>query len=321
MTTTAVAKTSQADTIRAMLEQNRDKLMAVAPRHLDVNRLFRLMNVAVQKTPALLKCTPRSLLASLMQAAQLGLEPDGTLGQAYLIPYWNSKTKTNEAQLQLGYRGLMTLARRSGEIQTISANVVYSNDRFDFQLGLNEILDHSPRLGDRGEMIAVYAVARLRDGSHALEVLYPKDIERAKKSSKALKDGPWVTHPEEMWKKTAIKRLCKYLPLAVEAQDAIAHEDLVDVDMSSIGSEYPEVEEATHTKTEALKEKLAEAKGAADNPAFEDHRSALQDAQTQEELSMAWEELGKGGWNGFTDEEIKELTELLKKRKKELNSI
>jgi len=317
MTTTAIEPLSQADTVRAMLEENRAKLAAVVPKHLNVNRMFRLMNVAVQKTPALLKCTHRSLLASLMQAAQLGLEPDGTLGQAYLIPFWNSKTKTNEAQLQLGYQGLMTLARRSGEIQTISANVVYSNDRFLYQLGLNETLEHVPTMKDRGEMIAVYAVARMKDGSHAMEVLYPEDIERAKKSSKAADNGPWATHPEAMWKKTAIKRLCKYLPMAVEAQEAFRQDDYIDADVTPI-PEYAEVEKETQAKTEALKERLAGAKGSDGNPAFEDHRSALQDAETHEELSAAWAEVGKGNWEGFTEEEVKELTELLKKRKAEL---
>ena len=106
----------------------------------------------------------------MMTAAQLGLEPNTPLGQAYLLPYWNSKANAYECQFQLGYKGLLDLAYRSGEISVIQAHVVYSEDQFSYSFGLKPELKHIPASGERGEPVYVYAIFHTKDGGYGFEV-------------------------------------------------------------------------------------------------------------------------------------------------------
>jgi phage RecT family recombinase len=174
---------------------------------------------SIQKTPKLMECTPQSLLACVMTCAQLGLEPDQFLGQAYLVPFGNVCT------LIPGYRGYIALARRSGELQTLSAQVVYSNDEFSLQYGVEDTLIHKPALNGRGEMIGAYCVFKYKDGGYSFDWMSKEDIDKIRKRSKAANDGPWVTDYDEMAKKTVIKRHAKLAPLSVEFQKAVALEE------------------------------------------------------------------------------------------------
>ena len=159
-------KPSAISTLRDLLEKARPKLAEVTPKHLSADRLVRIAVASCSKTPQLLQCTPTSVLNAVMQAAQLGLEPGGPLGDAYLVPY-----KT-ECQLIVGYRGLVALARRSGQIISIEAHVVHEKDRFVCKYGLDAVLVHEPDWSaDPGPVIAVYAVARLKDGGVQYEVM------------------------------------------------------------------------------------------------------------------------------------------------------
>jgi recombination protein RecT len=136
-----------------------------------------------------------------------------------------------EVQFQVGYKGLLALARRSGEISTITAEVVHANDTFAYQLGDEPMIDHKPSLEDEpGEPIFVYAIAKLKDGGIQRVVMTRGAIEKIRTRSKAGSSGPWVTDWEEMAKKTAIKRLCKLLPMSIELADAIATDTEAELD-------------------------------------------------------------------------------------------
>ena len=111
---------------------------------------IRLTLTAFSKTPKLYECTQASLLGALLMAAQLGMEPNSPLGQAYLIPYYNRDKAAYECQFQLGYKGMINLAYRSGKVTDIAAYEVRANDRFDYELGLESKLYHKPALRDRG---------------------------------------------------------------------------------------------------------------------------------------------------------------------------
>ena len=212
--------------IRALLERSKSQMAMALPKHLTADRLLRVAMTSIQKTPSLMDCTPQSLLACVMTCAQLGLEPDQFLGQAYLVPFRDNKKGVTTCTLIPGYRGYISLARRSGEMQTVSAQVVYSNDDFKLQYGINDILQHSPRMsGDRGEPIGAYCVFKYKDGGYSFDFLPTSEIEKVRKRSKAATDGPWVTDWDEMAKKTVIKRHAKLAPLSVEFQRAIALED------------------------------------------------------------------------------------------------
>jgi recombination protein RecT len=217
---TALAAQGQVKTIRDLLEKQKRQIALALPSHLSPDRLLRVVMTSIQRTPKLLECDQRSLLSAVFQAAQLGLEPDGALGLAYLLPYGK------ECQLIVGYKGLVALARRSGEISTIYARVVHERDEFSFEYGLSEQLRHVPSLeDDPGAMTHVYAVAKLKDGGVQYEVMSRREVEGIKVRSKSSKYGPWVTDYEEMAKKTVIRRLSKMLPASVELSRAVANDE------------------------------------------------------------------------------------------------
>lgn len=204
--------------INGLLQSSKavEAIKAVLPRHMNHEKLIRITSVAVSRTPQLQECDPISILTSVVIAARLGLEPDGILGSAYLVPFFNKNTKRKEAQLIPGYRGLIDLARRSGSVLSVDAQVVRDGDEFEYEFGLTPKLRHKPALtDDEREMRAVYAIAHIRDGEPVFEVMSKGQIESIKRQSKAT-FGPWVDHFEEMARKTVIRRLCKRLPLSVE---------------------------------------------------------------------------------------------------------
>lgn len=208
-----------------LLAANMKAIQSCLPKHMTPERMCRVALQTIRRTPQLMNCTPESLVAAIVEASSLGLELD-LRGQAYLVPYKNSVT------LIPGYKGLMDLAYRSGRVTNIYAEVVCENDQFAFALGLAPKLEHTPNLEDRGALKAVYAVARVKDADPAFVVLGKTEIDKIRKASKASGSGPWVQWEEEMWKKTAIRRLCKYLPLSPEIQKAIALDEAADAGVS-----------------------------------------------------------------------------------------
>src|SRR6185369_3570445 len=153
---------------------------------------------SIQRTPKLLDCTQASLLAAVIQSAQLGLEPDGVIGHAYLVPYGKV------AQLIIGYKGLIDLARRRGHISTIYAQPVYEKDRYRMIRHIyRDDLEYEPAdVDDPGPLARVYAVARLRGGGEQFECMRKREIDAIRRRSRAAQDGPWVTDYDEMAKKT-----------------------------------------------------------------------------------------------------------------------
>lgn len=247
MATQNLPATQKAANIRALLEKSKGQMTMALPKHLTADRLLRVAMTSIQRTPKLLDCTQQSLLACIMTCAQLGLEPDQFLGQAYLVPYGNVCT------LIPGYRGYIALARRSGEVQSVSSQVVYSKDHFILQYGIDEKLEHVPAEGDRGEVKGAYVVFKYKDGSYSFDYMAKNDIDKIRKRSKASNDGPWVTDYDEMAKKTVIKRHVKLAPLSVEFAQAVALEDRANNGESQadlLGMDDGNVIDAEPTETE-----------------------------------------------------------------------
>jgi recombination protein RecT len=208
-TTTALER-RQTPTLKAYLEAAGPKLREICARHLPADRLMRLAVAAVSRTPQLQKCRPETLLSAIFIAGRLGLEPDGVLGSAYLVPFGD------ECQLIIGYRGLIDLATRSGKVISIVSRVVHEKDLFRVRLGTDEAIKHIPSDDeDPGPMTHVYAVARLADGSPKFEVMSRKQVDAIRARSRG-KGGPWSTDYEEMARKTVIRRLAKSLPMSTE---------------------------------------------------------------------------------------------------------
>jgi len=225
MATTNLPATQKAANIRALLEKSKGQMSMALPKHLTADRLLRVAMTSIQKNPKLLECTQQSLLACVMTCAQLGLEPDQFLGQAYLVPFKDTKKGIITCTLIPGYRGYIALARRSGEVQSVSSQVVYSNDHFVLQYGIDEKLEHIPADGDRGAVKGAYVVFKYKDGSYSFDYMAKNDIDKIRARSKSANDGPWATDYDEMSKKTVIKRHVKLAPLSVEFAHAVALED------------------------------------------------------------------------------------------------
>jgi recombination protein RecT len=217
-----------ARTIMHIMEGQADRLASCATKHLTPEKLIRMIGVQMQRVPKLGTCTPISVLECAMTLSELGLSP-GVLGDAYLIPYSNTCT------VIVGYRGLLKLARRSGHISTVQAEVVREGDEFQWRFGMDAALSHVPKADTKAKMTHAWAMAKFRDGSYQFVVLREAEINDIRKRSKAGNNGPWVTDTAEMWKKTALRRLCKMLPLTPEIEQQIAVADKTEFNFEDLG--------------------------------------------------------------------------------------
>ncbi|MEF8794008.1 recombination protein RecT [Thiohalorhabdus sp.] len=225
---------SPAKTVWDMMSKHQGQIKAALPKGLESERLVRIAMTEIRSNPKLLECEPKSLFGAVIQSAQLGLEP-GIMGEAYLIPFRNKGQM--EVQFIPGYKGLLKLARRSGQVKKIETGVVRENDVFEVEYGTSEKLRHIPAQQDRGGIQAVYALAKLRDDEGGepevqFEVMSLDEIEEVRSTSKASQSGPWVDWWEQMARKTVAKRLIKWLPTSVEAQEAVALDERADAGVS-----------------------------------------------------------------------------------------
>ncbi len=220
---------------RQVLEKNHERIIAAMGNTKNAsdaaNRLIVAVALEVRKRPELQKCTKVSILQCVLEACSVGLSPVGPMQYAYLIPYWNRATNSTEAQLQIGYRGFVELARRSKCVLSINADVVRQGDFFEFEKGETITIKHRPSFDSDGEqgVIAAYAVANLVGGGVEAEAMprwrVDKIMERAKAKRRDGSTTPWDTDYEQMAIKTVVKLLCKRLPKSQEFARAIEIDD------------------------------------------------------------------------------------------------
>ena len=207
---------------KEVLHSRVDELQAALPRHFHAERLIRYVLTSAQRKPKLLACSPASMYRAVLQCAHLGLEPDDNMGWIYLIPRYNKHSKSLEVNVQLGYKGLMTLARRSDLVTVIEAHEVLPSDKFEYQYGSSQYLHHIPAHTGKEELVFVWALARIRGETNPqFQVLDRDGVEEARRHSGSPDEGPWVTQYASMAKKTALIRLCRYLPQSTELATAI----------------------------------------------------------------------------------------------------
>lgn len=216
------ALTTMTDT-RSLLDKMGGEFSKALQNTIPAERFTRIALTAVQRTPALLDTSPESFLGSLMAAAQMGLEPDGIQGA--LIPYKGNCT------FQPMYRGLLNLVWNSGLVSSIAAEVVRDQDEFRVFRGTDQKIEHIPKwpTNEAGDLFAVYAVATMKDGGNVSALLDRAEVYLIRdKSPGATKRGsPWRDDQAEpeMWKKTALKRLCKLLPASPALRQALTMDD------------------------------------------------------------------------------------------------
>ncbi len=245
-TESKAASAQKPTTMQDYIKKMEGEIAKALPSVVAPERFTRIVLSALSANRKLQETTPQSFLGAMMTAAQLGVEPNTPLGQAYLIPYQNKGVL--ECRFQLGYKGFIDLAYRSGDVSTIQAHAVYEGDEFDYSFGLEPTLRHVPARSDRGEPIFFYAVFRTKDGGYGFEVMSIEDVRaHAKKYSKAFSSGPWQTNFEEMAKKTVLKKVLKYAPLKSDFVRAVAQDETIkrdlSADMYSVPTTYIESED------------------------------------------------------------------------------
>lgn len=251
--TNAVA--NEKKTMQSYIKAMEGEIAKALPSVITPERFTRMVLSAISTNQKLGSCTPASFLGAMMSAAQLGLEPNTPLGQAYILPYQNKGVL--EAQFQLGYKGLIDLAYRSGEVEVVQAHIVYANDKFECEYGLEPKLTHIPADKDRGEAVKVYAMFKTKSGGYGFEVMSMEDVRiHAEKYSKAYSTSfsPWKTNFEEMAKKTVLKKCLKYAPLKSDFVKGIVQdgavksglsEDMYEVPNDVVEAEFTEVDTET----------------------------------------------------------------------------
>ena len=200
------------------------ELSLALPKHMDAKRVARIMLTDVRKNPSLAACDSQSFFGAMISAAQVGLEIGDLVGQSYLVPFNNKKKNIKECQLIIGYRGMIQLAHRSGQVKNIHADVVWDNDFFDYGRGINHRFEHVPNMRQDGKEIThTYAYAHLMNGGFEYVVLKKKEVDKIKNAAKTQEF--WNPYYTEMAKKTALRRLFKLLPVSGEIMQVIARDD------------------------------------------------------------------------------------------------
>lgn len=227
-----------ASSIQAEVRNMEHQFALAMPKGVEAAQLVRDALTSITRNPDLAKCDRLTVLGGLMTCAQLGLRP-GVLGHAWLLPFWNSRNRQMEAQLIIGYQGYAELANRSGQIQSMIARTVYSNDHFSIDYGLHDDLVHRPAMGeDRGIPVGYYAIVKTTSGGHAFEYMSQIEMEKhrdryamAKKKDGTIV-GPWATQFEQMAQKTVFLKLKRWMPKATDLQAAIEADNSVRVDIT-----------------------------------------------------------------------------------------
>lgn len=224
----------QMGSLRSMLAKMTNQLQQALPKGMVASRMVRVALTTVQRNPKLLECTPRSVIGAIVESCQLGLSLDNNLGHAYMVPYRNKGMM--EAQLQIGYKGLMLLAFRSGNI-VVDAGVYHEKDWMEYQEGTQPFLNFRPAVADRGKPKGAWAVARIPLGKEVLvkfKVVTEEEIMKAKAHSHGTdrSDSPWKEHWQDMWMKTAVRRLAKMLPMSGDFHAAAAMDEMAEAGVS-----------------------------------------------------------------------------------------
>jgi recombination protein RecT len=245
---TAIQSKKAPETIQEYIVSMKSGIAAALPSVMTPERFTRIALSAVSSNTKLQQCNPGSFLAAMMNAAQLGLEPNTPLGQAYLIPYGN------QCQFIVGYKGLLDLAWRSGEVLDVQAEVVCVNDIWEYELGLNPKLRHVPAESDRGDPVRYYAVIRTKDGGSVSAVMSKADvISHAQKYSKSYSSGPWKTNFDEMAKKTLLRRVLKYAPLKSDfITRALTEDGTVKAQIAADMAEIPNIIDVDESTGEVI---------------------------------------------------------------------
>jgi len=232
----AVVRKGDGKTVLDLIKEMSFEFAKGLPKTISADRFVRVALTAVQSNPDLLSCSKGSILRALLLASTLGMELDPTLGLAYLVPrevkkkVGNDWISNKEACFQLGYRGLVRLAMQSGKVSHVATGIRYERDGWTLRFGSEPRLDHIPAEDDRGKILGAYGVVYLSDGSTMFDYMSSSEIDKVAASSKSSSSeySPWKRWPEEMMRKTVLRRVLKLAPLATSELGAVVSDEYSD---------------------------------------------------------------------------------------------
>lgn len=285
--------------VSTLLDNYRGEIAKALPKLLTPDRLIRTALTAMSRRPDLMECTSHSLISCILTSAQLGLLPDDILGECYLVPFKNNKRRVKECQLIVGYKGLCTLAMRSGQVKSITAMAVFAanekdGDKFDYDQGLNEKLEHKPAgMNDANRITHFYAIVRFINGGHVFRVMTRAQVEAVRNESKNYMfaqnkaDTVWGKNFEEMGCKTVVRRVMKYVPLSPEMSRAIALDEAAENGTQNTSVEFlDQMPEFTEDVAHEIVNEEDEDKNAAANQAAENATNAAKKATAATEAAI-----------------------------------
>lgn len=214
-------------TVFDLIQSSKEQFAMALPKHINTDRFTRVALTTIRQNPKLQECNTPSLLGCFMTLAQLGLEP-GVLGQAYLLPFNNRKQNTVDCQLQISYKGMIELLRRTGQLKDIYAYTVRANDEFEITFGLERNLIHKPNYKEgRGAITGFYSVAILKDGTRAFEYMTLDEVTEHEEKYRLgqYKNSIWDKNLEEMAQKTVTKKMLKWLPISVDILEKLNNDE------------------------------------------------------------------------------------------------
>lgn len=205
--------------MKQLMIKMKGDIQNVLPSHVCIDKFQKSALSVYSLDASLQECEPTTFISAMLECARLDLEPNNILGQAYLVPL--CVDGVNKVEFQIGYKGMIELAYRSGKVKNLYANEVRVNDEFYIDYGLEHKLIHKPFLGgDRGEVIGYYAVYKMDNMGDSFTFMTRDEIlNHSKKYSRSLGNNLWETEFDAMAKKTVLKQLLKYAPLSIEVQN------------------------------------------------------------------------------------------------------
>ncbi len=224
-----VGEAAQVAALKALVSKSQSTISAIAPKHLNAERLSRIALVEFQRNPTLTKCAPVTVIGGILQAAVLGLEISDGTGRAFLVPFFNSQKNRHEAQLIIGYPGYITLLWNTGLIASTFGAVVHAKDEFSYELGTDPKLRHIPSSApDPGPVTHAYFGVRFVNGGSQFRVLTVHEIEARRRRSKQGDKGAWKSDYDEMALKTAVRAGRKLIPASTDK--SVANQKAIDLD-------------------------------------------------------------------------------------------
>lgn len=212
--------------LQEQFDTRESSFKAALPAHIPVERFMRVVMTATQRNPDLVAADRVSLFNSALLAAQDGLLPDGREGALVIYNTKKGNEWVKSVQWMPMIAGILKKCRNSGELSSMEAHAVHANDKFSYRIGIDEQPVHEPDwFGDRGAVVGVYAVAKLKDGTRVSEIMGKTEIEKVRNVSRSKDKGPWVDWWEEMARKTVLRRLSKRLPISSDLDDLIRRDD------------------------------------------------------------------------------------------------